>query len=170
VPLDCAAEARLAVGVPLDRVRARELGRALRRRRALDVAARALRTTAHSRASLETRLAGRGVGVEDRASTLGVLERAGIVDDQRGAHSRAELLATRGHGNEAIRADLEQRGFPTDAVTTAVDALDAEIERAARIVAARGASPRTARLLARHGFDQDAIEAVIAIVSPDELG
>lgn len=170
VPLECAAVARLGVGVPLDRFRARELGRALRRHRALAVAARTLRAATHSRASLDARLAARGVGVEDRDSTVDLLQRTGIIDDERTAENRARVLAERGQGNAGISIDLEARGFPAAAITISLDSLESEAVRAARVVAARGASIRTARLLAARGFDHDTIEAVIAIVPPDELG
>ena len=170
VPVECAAAARLAEGVELDRERARSLARALRARRGIDVALRALRHADHSRASLERRLAERGVTEEARVSAVAVLERAGLVDDARVAAGRAESLARRGLGDAAIRDDLGRRGFDELAIAAAVAELPPEAERAAAIVSARGGSVRTARLLCARGFDEDVVEAAIAAREDSGIG
>jgi regulatory protein len=170
VPLDCAVEARLAIGVRVDRERARDLNRALRRRKALVAAARALRYADHSRASLDARLAERGFDDPIRAAALGHLQDAGLIDDGRVACARAAALAERGVGNAAIAADLERRGFTAEAAAAALKLLEPEPQRAARVVAARGRSVRTARLLASRGFDEDVVESAIAGGAVDGLG
>ena len=71
------------------------------------------------------------------------LEEMGYVDDVRTASARALRLAERGYGDEYIRADLSQRGLPSE---EAIAALDPEHERAARF-AAKGLT-----WLARRGF------------------
>ena len=98
VPLDCAVEARLAIGVRVDRERARDLNRALRRRKALVAAARALRYADHSRASLDARLAERGFADPIRAAALGHLQDAGLIDDGRVACARAVAIREKALG------------------------------------------------------------------------
>jgi SOS response regulatory protein OraA/RecX len=170
VPMEAALVAGLAVGGELDRGAARRLGRELRRLEARTTAVRALRARDHTRASLEQRLEERGVGPTLRRETLDATERAGLVDDARFAHGRAELLASRGAGDLLIAIDLEQRGVPDEVAGEAIAALDPETERAARIVARRGASARTARYLASKGFGESALEAVVADLVSDGLG
>jgi regulatory protein len=162
VPLSCAVAARLAVGVPLDRERAVTLNRSLREHRALTIAARTLRHADHSRATLEQRLAGRGVDEGARGAVLARLERAGAVDDRRLAGSRAAALARRGLGDAAIRDDLERRGIDPVLVEEALAGVEPEAIRARELVRERGATPRTARLLTARGFGEDAVGDAIA--------
>lgn len=170
VPVECAVEARLAIGAQLDRERARELNRALRRRRAMGVAVRALRYADHSQASLAARLAERGVAQPEREAALSRLRAVGLVDDERLAVARADLLARRGHSDVGIRHDLEQRGLTEDVIGSAIASLAPEPDRARAIVAERGASVRTARLLGSRGFAPDTIEALIASGAAEGLG
>jgi SOS response regulatory protein OraA/RecX len=106
VPAAAVVRAGLVVGRTLDRETARELGRELRRTRALGDAVRALRYRDLSRARLDERLRQRGAGEDARAAVLETLERAGLVDDARVAAGRARSLADRGYGNDAIRHAL----------------------------------------------------------------
>lgn len=170
VPLECAAEARLSVGVVLDRERARTLRRALRRREAVTAAVRSLRSADQSRASLEERLARRGVATPERTEALALLERSGIIDDARLAAGRAEILARRGLGNAAIRDDLERRGLDHLAVSDVLATLEPEAVRAARVFAERGRTVACARLLARRGFADDLVEDAIAVLGEKGLG
>jgi SOS response regulatory protein OraA/RecX len=170
VPLDCAVEARLGIGVRLDRGRARDLNRSLRRRRGVAVAVRALRHADHTEATLDARLAERGISEPDRRATLDVLQAAGLVDDERVAATRADLLARRGFGDAAVRHDLESRGIDPETVGAVLHALEPEHLRAARVVAERGRSPRTARLLASRGFSDEIVESVIAAGEDEGLG
>ena len=167
VPADAVVRAGLLVGRSLDRETARTLGRELRRARALDVAARALRYRDHSRRSLEERLARRDVRPDASDAALAALERAGLVDDARVASTRAGTLAERGYGDAAIRFDLERQGVAGDLVEGAVAALVPERDRARRLVERRGADPKTARWLAGRGFDAASVEDAIGPFAED---
>jgi SOS response regulatory protein OraA/RecX len=167
VPADAVVRAGLLVGRLLDRETARTLARELRRARALDVAARALRYRDHSRWSLEERLAQRDVRPDAADAALAALERAGLVDDARVASTRAGTLAERGYGDAAIRFDLERQGLAGDLVEGAVTALVPERDRARRLVERRGADPKTARWLAGRGFDAASVEDAIGPFAED---
>ena len=117
VPLEAVYGAGLVVGGPLDRTKARALGRELRRLGAQAVARRALRTRDHTAASLEQRLAVRGTPATVRRDTVEAAQRAGLVDDRRFAMQRAEQLASRGSGDLLIGDDLERQGVPARART-----------------------------------------------------
>jgi regulatory protein len=162
VPLEAAVAARLSPGVGLDRARARDLARALRRHRAEGVVIRAVARREHTRASLAERLARAGVEASGRTEALERAERAGLVDDGRYAAARARDLADRGAGDELVLDDLVRHGVDEALAREALAALEPERDRAARIVVARGLSPRTARFLAAKGFAADLVEDVIA--------
>jgi regulatory protein len=162
VPLEAAVAARLSPGVGLDRERARDLARALRRHRAEGVVVRAVARREHTRASLAERLARAGVEASGRSEALERAERAGLVDDGRYAAARARDLADRGAGDELVIDDLVRHGVDEALAREAVAALEPERDRAARIVVARGLSPRTARFLAAKGFAAELVEDVVA--------
>lgn len=170
VPREVAATAGLAVGVELDRPRLRALGRELRRARALGTAVAVLRARDHTRASLERRLELRGVAPAARREALATLGRAGLLDDERFALGRAAALAGRGAGDLLIADDLGRHGLPPELVDAALASLDPEEERAGRLVAALGATPRTLRRLARRGFRAESLEAFVADDGPDAVG
>jgi regulatory protein len=128
----------------------------------LDLAIRALRFRDRTAAELDARLEQRGVGGPEREQALETLERIGYVDDERFARMRAEQLAARGSGDALIRDDLERRGVAADAIQRAIEALDLERERAARIAEHRGRSVKTARYLASRGFGEEALEGLVA--------
>jgi len=125
----------------------------------VELAARALRYRDRSRSQIDERLQCAGVEDAHRADALAALERIGYVDDSRFAVRRAESLAERGYGDEAISALLAADGVAPAVAADAVAALRPEAERAAELVARLGASPRTAARLARKGFGEDAVEA-----------
>jgi regulatory protein len=129
---------------------------------ALAVATRALARREHSRRSLAERLRRAGVGASEAEEVLAELERLGLLDDRRFALERARVLAERGKGDAAIRFDLARSGVSGNAVEEALAQLDPERARAERLVASRGATPATARLLAVRGFDEDVVAAVVA--------
>ena len=133
----------------------------------VDLAAQALRHRDRSRRQIDERLARAGVEDELRADALDALERIGYVDDARFAAQRAESLAGRGYGDEAISALLAADGVPPEVAAEAVGALRPEADRAAEIVASLGASPRTAARLARKGFGEDAVEAATGKFATD---
>ncbi len=170
VPVAAAAEARLTVGCELDRERARALGRALRRARARDTAVRAVARRDHSRASLEARLERAGVRARDRGDTVAAAVRAGLVDDARFAVTRAQSLAARGSGDLLVLDDLVRHGIDERTARTAVESLEPERVRAARLAAARGLSLRTLRYLASRGFSEEALEGLVAELESGALG
>lgn len=158
LPAVVVARTLLRVGIELDRPRARELRRELRRAEALGVAARALRHRDLSAGGVAARLEHAGVAAPDAEEALATLQEVGWVDDARFATRRAEVLAERGWGDAAIAAELERQAVARDAADGAVAALPPEHERADAIVARRGAGARTAAYLARRGFGEDAVE------------
>ena len=132
------------------------------RTEALAVATRALARREHSQRSLRERLLRAGVSVGDAEAVVAELLQTGLVDDARFAEERARVLAGKGKGDAAIRFDLERAGVGPDELEAALDTLDPERERAAALVARRGASPATARLLAGRGFDEEVVAALVA--------
>lgn len=126
----------------------------------LELAARALRHRDRSRRQVDERLAAAGVDEQRRLEALQTLERVGYVDDGRFASARAESLAGRGYGDEAIRHLLEADGVDSALSYAAVAALEPERERAEAIVRAHGWSPRTAAQLTRKGFSGELVESL----------
>ena len=132
------------------------------RTEALAVATRALARREHSQRSLRERLLRAGVSVGDAEAVVAELQQTGLVDDARFAEERARVLAGKGKGDAAIRFDLERAGVGPDELEAALGTLDPERERAAALVARRGASSATARLLAGRGFDEEVVAALVA--------
>jgi regulatory protein len=162
LPADAVVRAGLAVGRRLDRETARELAREVRRARALVRATRTLAASGRSRAELEQRLARAGHDRGAREDALATLDRVGLLDDARLAHSRAELLARRGYGDAAIRADLRKRLIPPEAAAEAVSALEPELDRARRQVEAGSPDAKMLRRLAARGFARETLEGIAA--------
>ncbi len=167
VPAGVLVRVRLGVGEELDRPRARELARELRRARAIDTALRAVSRREQSTAELDRRLRQRGFAPGLREETLNRLEHVGLVDDERYAMRRAESLSERGQGDEAILWRLERDGVARETAAKAVAALPPERQRARLVVAAQGTGVRTARELARRGFGEDAVEEALGEVVAD---
>jgi regulatory protein len=122
-------------------------------------AARSLRRRDLSETELAVRLARSGVPPAARADAVDRLVRAGAVDDERFARTRADVLAERGAGDLLVRHDLAGRGLSEEQISAAIAELEPELMRAERIVAQRGLSLRTARYLARKGFSTESIES-----------
>ena len=158
LPGDAVVRAGLAVGRGLDRQTARELARGLRRARALAAATRSLAAGDRSQQALEQRLALAGHPVAAREDAIATLDRAGLLDDARVAEGRAELLARRGYGDAAIRADLQRRLIPTETAEDAVAALGPELERARQLLAGQSVTPALLRRLAARGFSHDTLD------------
>ena len=159
LPLDVVARAGLTEGRALDRSALRLLRRELRRAEALGVAGRALRRQDLSERGIAERLARASVAPAAVEESLTVLSRAGLVDDARFARTRAGNLAERGYGDAAIRHDLGRRGIAPEVIQQALESLQAEAERARRLVERRGPGAKTARYLASKGFGEEALEA-----------
>lgn len=128
----------------------------------LDRAVRALARRDHSAESLRAKLARAGVCEDAQNDALETLERAGYVDDARFACARAEQLAARGYGDEWIRADLDAQGVAADVAAEAIAGLDSERERAPREWAKLHGGLAAARTLARRGFAEETLEALLA--------
>jgi regulatory protein len=137
---------------------------------ALDQALRALRHRERSAAEVDRYLIERGVGDDEREHVLETLARTALVDDRRFAEMRAAALAERSAGNELIRHELARAGVDSELAEETVASLPPEAERVARIVARRGAGPKTARYLAGKGFSEDAVRAVVAYSGDEPLG
>ena len=160
LPADAVVRTALTVGRKLDRPKARELARELRRAKALAAAKRSLAASGRSERALERRLALAGHSAAAREDAIASLGRAGIVDDARLAENRAELLARRGYGDAGIRADLRRRLISSDIVADAVAALEPELERAQRLLAGQSLTPALLRRLSGRGFSRDTLEEV----------
>jgi len=132
------------------------------RTEALAVATRALARREHSQRSLRERLRRAGVAADDAEAVVEELRHTGLVDDARFAEERARVLAERGKGDVAIRFDLERAGVGAAEIEAALGSLDPEHERAAALIARRGATAATARLLAGRGFDEEVVAALVA--------
>lgn len=157
VPIDVVVRAGLAEGRALDRPALRLLRRELRRAEALAVAGRALRTRDMSTRRLAERLE-RAVDPAAAKESLAALAGAGLVDDGRFAHNRAEGMAGRGYGDAAIRHDLERQGVVAELAEAALAELEPEVDRARRLLERRGQGVKTARYLATKGFGEEALE------------
>lgn len=160
LPADAVVRTALRVGRALDRPTARELARELRRAEALTEATRSLAATARSRRDLERRLDRAGHTATAREEALAGLAHAGLLDDARLAEARAAQLARRGYGDAGIRADLQRRLIPAEIAADAVAALEPEIERARRLLAAQTLTPALIRRLSGRGFSRDTLEEI----------
>jgi SOS response regulatory protein OraA/RecX len=159
LPVDVVVRAGLAEGRELDRPALRLVRQELRRAEALAVAARALRRQDLSERGIAERLARASVAPAAVEESLAVLSRAGLVDDARFARARAGSLAERSYGDAAIRHDLGRQGVAPEVIEAALESLEAEAERARRLVERRGPGVGTARYLASKGFGEEALEA-----------
>jgi SOS response regulatory protein OraA/RecX len=162
LPADAVVRTGLAVGRPLDRQTARELGREVRRAKALAAATRSLAAADRSQRALEQRLMRAGHSRAAREDALASLARAGALDDDRLAESRAELLARRGYGDAAIRADLARRLIAREAAARAVDSLEPEVDRLRAALEGQRVTRAVLRRLAARGFSRDTLEEVAA--------
>ncbi len=160
LPADAVVRAGLAIGRPLDRQTARELGREVRRARALAAAARSLAAADRSERALEQRLLRAGHSSGAREDAIASLARAGVLDDARLAESRAALLARRGYGDAAIRADLARRQIVPEAAASAVAALEPELDRLRSALEGQSVTPAVLRRLAARGFSRDTLDDV----------
>jgi SOS response regulatory protein OraA/RecX len=162
LPAAAVVSARLTVGLELDRARARDLGQAIRRAETLAAATSALTRRDRSVIALAEYLAGRGVGRRERAEAVERLGDLGYVDDARFALRRAESLADRGYGDDAVRFELDREGVAVEEIEAALGALPPERERALEVVRHSRTPLAGIRRLAAKGFSADAIEFAVA--------
>ena len=139
-------------------------------REGLEQALRALRHRDRSTSQVDRYLAERGVESDERVEILQTLARTSLVDDRRFAETRASSLAERGAGDARIRHELVHAGLDRDLIDDVLEGLPAELERAERIVARRGSSPKTLRYLAGKGFSEEVVRAVVARSQDEPLG
>jgi SOS response regulatory protein OraA/RecX len=167
VPDEVVIRCSLSVGTRLERPQLRELRRELRRAEALVAATRALSARDLSRRRLQERLRTHRIAPEARAEVVATLERAGILDDERLARTRAGALAERGWGDAAIEARLEREGVAPELARQAITGLPPEQERA-EVLVAREPDRRSAwKRLLRRGFAPETIEAVIGALDDE---
>jgi SOS response regulatory protein OraA/RecX len=162
LPLEAVVRAGLTVGSDLERQQVWVP--------ALDAAVAAVRRRDRSAQDVTARLEQRGVPAGARVEALGALRRAGLVDDGRYAVGRADALARKGYGDAWIRHDLQRSGVAADQIAAALEALPPESERAAEEARRLGGGLRAARGLARRGFGDELVEALVAAAADAELG
>ncbi|HET8751468.1 MAG TPA: RecX family transcriptional regulator [Gaiellaceae bacterium] len=160
LPSDAVVRAGLTLGRRLDRPTARELAREVRRAEALAAATRALAASDRSQEALEQRLTRAGHPVAAREEALAALGRAGLLDDSRLARSRADLLARRGYGDAAIRADLRKRSIPAEVAAEAIAGLEPEPGRLRALLEGERVTPALLRRLAGRGFSRNTLDEV----------
>jgi len=136
---------------------------------ALEVAAKALAHRDRSAANLTAYLEQRGAAPEEASGAVERLQEAGYIDDARYASSRAEALADRGYGDDAVRFDLERDGVSADDVEAALSSLRPERERALSLLRAAKTPPAAIRRLAGKGFSRDSIDAALAALPDEEV-
>jgi len=124
----------------------------------------------HFRRELQAKLAQRGFAAEEIEQTLDLLGERGYLNDRQTALSFVEQrLARGGEGRLRLKAELEKRGAPSEAIAEALAALvpedDLEPAREAaerwQRLHPRGEAADLARHLARKGFSQRAIFALL---------
>ena len=134
---------------------------------ALEAATKALARRDRSAADLRTYLERRGAAPDEARRAVERLREAGYVDDARYASARAEVLAGRGFGDDAVRFELERDGLADGEIVAALNELVPERERAIAVVAAARTPLGGIRRLAAKGFSADAIEAAAAVAHLD---
>lgn len=135
-------------------------------------ALRLLATRSRSTVELARRMVGWGLTAEEAEVVVEQLARVGVVDDDAFAAALSDQLRRRGHGHLRARADLERHGFE-DAAAGAVAQAHAQgdADAARAMVGSRFGPPpydeatirRAAGLLARRGFDEDTVGAVLGL-------
>ncbi|HYN20353.1 MAG TPA: regulatory protein RecX [Thermoanaerobaculia bacterium] len=130
-----------------------------------------LAARAHFRRELQAKLAQRGYPSEEIEETLDRLTEQGYLNDLKTALSFVEQRLARGaEGRLRLKVELEKRGAPSEAVEEALFALvpedDLEPAREAaerwQRLHPRGEAAALARHLARKGFSQRAIFALLS--------
>jgi SOS response regulatory protein OraA/RecX len=161
VPDDVVVRCGLAAGLPLERPLLRRIGRELRRSEALALAGRALTHSELSERRLEERLRRRRVSPAVASAAVAAFAEAGFVDDRRLARRRARALAERGWGDAVIEARLLHAGVYEPEARAALAELEPEPERAAALAATVGDRRKVWTLLARRGFAEETIAALV---------
>ena len=123
----------------------------------------------HFRRELQAKLAQRGFPAEEIEEALDRLAAQGYLDDSKTAAGFVEQRLSRtSEGRARLRAELEKRGAPAEAIDDALAALPEDDLEPAREAAERwqrlhprGEPAALARHLARKGFSRRAIFALL---------
>jgi regulatory protein len=135
-------------------------------------ALRLLATRSRSTAELARRMVGWGLTPVEAEVVVDQLARVGVIDDDAFAGALSDQLRRRGHGHLRARADLERHGFARAAVGAVAQAhAQGDADAALAMVDSRFGPPpydeatirRAAGLLARRGFDEDTVGAVLGL-------
>lgn len=123
----------------------------------------------HSRRELTRKLTARGVEEDEAASAVERLAGEGWQDDARFAEFLVRSRANAGYGPLYVRAELGTHGLGSELVAAAMEAFEGDWTDIARDLVRRRFGPagpidlaqrrKAADLLARRGFDGDAIRA-----------
>jgi regulatory protein len=135
---------------------------------ALEAAAKALARRDRSAADLTAYLERRGAAPDAAGEAVERLQEAGYVDDGRYAARRAEVLAERGYGDEAVRFELQRDGVAAAEIEAALASLAPERERALAILGRARIPLAAARRLAGKGFSVDVLESALAALPGEE--
>ncbi len=143
-------------------------------RRAQNVSVHALTRRDRSRAELEGLLAARGLDPQAVARELERLERVGLIDDEALARDLVHRLRERkGLGRTAIAVELHRKRLDPEAISAALETVDAEaeFETALRVATDRArqlrsldhvaAKRRLSAYLARRGYGAGTVRAVV---------
>ncbi|KAF1690316.1 recombination regulator RecX [Pseudoxanthomonas taiwanensis] len=132
----------------------------------------------HSRKELARKLAARGVDAEEASAAVERLAGEGWQSDERFAEFLVRNRASAGYGPRYIQAELATHGLAGEVGRAALEAFEGDWTQIARDLVARrfGAGlaedpvrrRKAADLLARRGFDADAIRAATRW-DPDEF-
>lgn len=123
----------------------------------------------HSRKELTRKLTARGVDADEAATAVERLAGEGWQDDARFAEFLVRNRASSGYGPLYVRAELGTHGLSGEAVAVAMEGFEGDWTEIARDLVRRRFGPsgpadlaqrrKAADLLARRGFDGDAIRA-----------
>jgi regulatory protein len=96
----------------------------------------------HGRAELFQKLTTRGFEADDVNTALDRLEELRLLDDGRASEALARWWAGRGDGPIKVRAKLRQKGFGSEHIAAAMDALEVDwLDQARGLVAKRRLDP-----------------------------
>jgi regulatory protein len=125
----------------------------------------------HSLAELRSKLIAREFDADAVDSAVNRLAEEGLVDDRRFAEAFVASRVRTGQGPVRIRAELERRGVPTNAIETSLGRVDIDWNDQARAVCIKKFGPepaedyrqwaRQAKFLQYRGFTGDQINAAL---------
>lgn len=164
------ADLRLAPGDRLDDAGVERLRQASSDERSEQRLLRLIAIRPRSRAELVRRLGQWQVPEQNAAALMGRLERAGLLDDSLLAESLSASLQRRGQGSRRAAHELERLGVERETAAQALAAHATSDPGLARELLRRRFGPppydrattrRAAGLLARRGFDDEAVATVL---------